>query len=426
MDIVKRIRGARFLSDRRGSMPMLFALMIVPMVGMVGGVIDYGKAVSDRTRLNNALDAAAIVAANKAQADDATNATDATIVANAQAAALASFNATPKLPAGSVATFKVTLLNRTVTVNGSYTSSTPTTLLKVLGIQQFPLGASAISAVNLSPMVDIYLMIDVSGSMALGATSADIAKLRAGLNGCAFACHDGVKVNNTKYDAFEWAEAQGIKLRVDEVNDGITDFITWLKSQTSASKRIRIAVYSFSTTLDTIVPITSNLSTAASKLPQAPSASGDYDGATLFKELMPSFAKKVGKGGDGITTPKKLVIIATDGVQDPTRTWSSTQPQLRPQVAPFAPASCRALDTSVSVGVLYAPYLQMPWDWGYNATLGQPSQIGNSGTRFDDIIPQLKACTTASNLFVDTSTTTTIGDAFVKIFQSFTQVRLAR
>jgi hypothetical protein len=40
---------------------------------------------------------------------------------------------------------------------------------------------------DLSPLIDVYLLIDVSGSMALGATNADIAALQAPRDGDAAA-----------------------------------------------------------------------------------------------------------------------------------------------------------------------------------------------------------------------------------------------
>ncbi|QZN99668.1 pilus assembly protein [Chenggangzhangella methanolivorans] len=396
----------------------------MPLIGLAGGAIDYSKAIADRARLNNALDAAVIVGAKQAQSDDAKNLTNKAIRANAKAAATDYFNTAPNLPVGAKPTFTVKLNNRTVTVEGSYTSTTPASLLKIIGFDKFAIGGTAASAIDLSPMVDIHLLIDVSGSMALGATTADINKLTSNL-GCAFACHDGVKVKNTQLDAFEWALANGVTLRINEINAGILDFIAWLKTQTSSTKRIRIAVHSFSTTLETIVPITATLNAAATNLPKAPDASGEFDGATHFNEIMAQFSDEVGASGDGAQDARKLVIIATDGVQDPNRTWSWNIP-LRKKVVPFSPDDCRKIDPSVSIGVLYAPYLKMPWDWGYNATLGSPSLIGGPGTRWDDIVPQLKACTTSADLFVDLSTTASVGAAFTSIFQRFTQVRLTK
>ena len=414
----------KFGRDRRGSSSVLFALTLVPLIGLAGGAVDYSKAIADRSRLNNALDAAVIVGAKQAQSDDTRNLTNKAIIANAKAAATDYFNTAPNLPKGAKPSFTVKLKNRTVTVEGAYTATTPASLLKVIGFDKFAIGGAAAAALDLSPMVDIHLLIDVSGSMALGATTADINKLTSNL-GCAFACHDGAKVKNSQLDAFEWAQANGVTLRLNEINTGILDFIAWLKTQSSSSKRIRIAVHTFSTTLETIVPITATLNAATNNLPQAPDASGEFDGATHFSDIMTAFSDEIGASGDGAGAARKLVIIATDGVQDPNRTWSWNIP-LRTKVAPFSPIDCRKIDPSVSIGVLYAPYLKMPWDWGYNATLGAPSLIGGPGTRWDDIIPQLKACTTSADLFVDLSTTTSVGMAFTSIFQRFTQVRLTR
>lgn len=424
-DGAKRILGAkRFQADRSGSIPIIFAAALVPILGLMGGAIDYSRSIVDKTLLDNALDGAAIVAAKAAQDADAKGMTDAQISDYARTLALKAFNDTPKMPAGTLPTISVTVVNRAVKVVADYKSQTTTTVLKAAGFDQLNLAGHAESAVDLSPMVDIYLLIDVSGSMALGATQADIDKLNAAF-GCAFACHDGNKVKNSIYDAYEWAVRNGITLRVQEVNKGITDFVTWLQAQTSATKRIRIASYSFSNDLTKLVNTTSTLSLAVSNLPQTPNASDEYAGATHFKEIMPAFATEVGKGGDGKTTPKKLVIIATDGVQDPSRSWTWDLP-LRAQVAPFTPASCRQLDPSVSVSVLYAPYLKMTYDWGYQATLGAPSQINGGKTRFDDIVPQLTSCASTPDLFINSATTSSIGSAFVSIFQKFTQIRLAR
>ncbi|MEH3119090.1 MAG: pilus assembly protein TadG-related protein [Methylorubrum populi] len=423
----------RLRKDEYGSLPVILAIALVPLAGLVGGVADFGRAISERTRLNSALDAAVIVAAKAAQDADTANKSSADVKSLAEKAGTDYFNSVQNLPAGTVPTVTVTVANRTVSVTGNYTAAVSTTLLGVLGIKSFSLTGNAASELSLSPMVDIYLLIDVSGSMAIGATTADIKKLQDKF-GCAFACHDGASFSEgtgwrktTYSDSFDWAQKNGVNLRINEINVGITAFVTWLKSQSSANRRLRIAVYSFSNGIAPIVKLTETLDSAANNLPSAPSASNTTEGGTHFSDIMPTFASIVGTSGDGTTTAKKLVIIATDGVQDPNRLWSlSGYEWMRPQVRPFDPADCRKVDRSVSVGVLYAPYINLSPDWGYLATLGMPSQIGNKGTRFDDIVPQLKQCATSAGLFVDASTSASVGDAFKNIFSSFTTVRLSR
>ena len=437
MPRLQRIK--RFHREETGSLPVVFAFLMIPLVGMVGGAVDFGRAVSERTRLNGVLDAAVIVAAKAAQEMDRTNTrrftqwTQADIKSKAEKAGTDYFNSISNLPAGTAPVVTVTLAGRTVSVVGSYSSSVPTSMLGILGIKSFPMTGNASSALDLSPMVDIYLLIDVSASMAIGATAADVLKLQ-GRFGCAFACHDGASFTEgsgrnkkTYADSFDWAQKNGVTLRINEVNSGIENFRAWLTSGTIANSQIRVGVYSFSNDLTENLKITSDWSGLSSNMPQAPSSSSETEGGTHFSDIMPAFAAKVGKGGDGITAPKKLVIIATDGVQDPNRLWSHAGNEwMRPQVRPFAPEDCRKLDSSVTVGVLYAPYIDLSPDWGFLDTLGKPSQIGGKGRRFDDIVPQLKACTTSANMFVDASTSSSVGDAFISLFKNYATVRLSQ
>src|SRR6266850_97630 len=56
---------SRFLKDRRGVTPM-FALAILPVVGLVGAAIDYSRANSLRTGMQSALDATSLAMAKLA------------------------------------------------------------------------------------------------------------------------------------------------------------------------------------------------------------------------------------------------------------------------------------------------------------------------------------------------------------------------
>ncbi len=152
----------QFRSDRSGSIPVIFAAALLPMIGLMGGAIDYSRSIVDKTVLDNALDGAAIVAAKAAQDADAKGLSDKQISAYAEDLATKAFNGTPKVPAGSVPVIKVTIANRSVLVTADYTSATATTVLKAAGFDQINLSGHAESKVDLSPMVDIYLLIDVS------------------------------------------------------------------------------------------------------------------------------------------------------------------------------------------------------------------------------------------------------------------------
>ncbi|WP_162561134.1 pilus assembly protein [Methylobacterium terrae] len=416
--------------DRGGNVAILTALTSFVLLALAGAGVDYARARKDEARLDAALDAAVLAGAQAVKAADAKGKTDAELRQAGAAAAAEVFTSFASAAANAPqARFDVALAGRGVTVSGSYAASTKTTLMGLAGTKAIPYSGVAKSSVDLSPLIDVYLLIDVSGSMALGATTADINALQANLN-CAFACHDGVAVKNSGKDSYLWAKANGITLRLDEMNQGILDFVGWLRKQDAVSKRMRISIYAFSTALTKVLDLTSDLSQVAGNLPKAPSASGESDGATLFGTIMPDFTRAVGTSGDGITTPKKLVILATDGVADPGRSWTWDEPK-RALVTPFDPAQCAALKAPggsaklpVSVGVIYTPYLAMPWDWGYNATLGQPSQVGGRGTRRDDIPSQLTACATSKDFYMTAGKSGSIGDAMATLFNTFAQVRL--
>lgn len=59
---MKTIRN--FLKDRRGATAVTFGLMLVPILGMTGLAVDYTRASSDRSRLQNAADSAALAGAS--------------------------------------------------------------------------------------------------------------------------------------------------------------------------------------------------------------------------------------------------------------------------------------------------------------------------------------------------------------------------
>ena len=56
------LQTKRFLKDRRGNVAMLFGLMAIPVFGIIGTAIDYGRAIRLESRLHTAVDSAASAA----------------------------------------------------------------------------------------------------------------------------------------------------------------------------------------------------------------------------------------------------------------------------------------------------------------------------------------------------------------------------
>ncbi len=235
--------------------------------------VDYGMAITTKTKLNAAADAAALAAAVTAKAYIAANPTDANLNQNAIAAgqqqAINSFN----VNAGKVPYTTVSLTTNTVTRNGqtlnstiAYTATIQNNFGKLFRTPTTTLGNTIQASADLPSYLDFYLMVDVSGSMGLPTTSTEMAKLAA-VNtdmwsdykqGCQFACH---------FPGYNgWTQAAGkIQLRSDAVNSAVCNLLKRAAAPL-VPNQYRVGLYPFINQLVTLAGLTSNiasLSTAA-------------------------------------------------------------------------------------------------------------------------------------------------------------------
>ncbi|CAL74522.1 hypothetical protein BRADO0586 [Bradyrhizobium sp. ORS 278] len=407
----------KFGHDQRGNIAVLFAIACVPVLAFVGAGIDYSMANKLRTKLQMAIDEAVLagVAAGKAALDS--GATQAAAIAMAQAASSSYFTGnTAKIDA--TPTINFTTMGRTLSGTGSATSVMNTSFMRLVGFPTMTLNASSASSATMQPYLNVYLLVDISSSMLLPATQAGITQMRNG-TGCALACHE--TTNGT--DSYSYALKNNVLLRYQVVNQGVQNLLTYLNSSAVYKNYVKVGLWSFDNQLTQLSSLTSSFSSVAANFPAPGLAYNDAAAATPFDSLIGSFVSSVGTAGDGSTsaTPQKLVIIATDGVNDPTRAWTS-QTSLRSQVRVFNTAFCNTFKSNgVTVAIINTPYYPMTWDWGYNATLGQPGSLGGA-TRVDDIPIALKSC--AGSNFIIASDVATIQNAFTTLFNKASPVRL--
>jgi Flp pilus assembly protein TadG len=421
------VRGSaltrRFAQEKSGAIAVVFAISLLPVLALVGAAVDYARATAAYSRFVRAADASALLAVNEAITQIAKGKSDSAAFSSASQLG-ATYYTNQVGPLGGKPTIALTRSSATITAKTTSQGISQNAFAVFLG-SEITLGVDAVASATLPSFVDISILVDVSGSMSIGADQAAIDTLNAQL-GCAFACHDGAPVKGTKLDAYEWALSKGIKLRTQAVNTGLVSFLDWLAVQPGAKTYNRVALGSFSDTVTMLANYTTNYDVVKSDLPQTTSAASEFTGATHFTEIMPLVTTAIGSAGNGGTAAqaKKLLIIATDGVQDPNRTWTYDA-SLRPKVAPFDPASCDAAKRAgVIIGVIHTPYVPLKDDWGYAATLGQPSSLGGSGTRGDDVAPQLAKC--ASNGLYFQASASDIGSSFQAIFTAISPVRLTQ
>ena len=259
--------------------------------------------------------------------------------------------------------------------------------------------------------------------MLLPATADGINAMVNGKPGCALACHDNANVCGVGCDSYQWALNNNILLRYQVVNNGVQALLDYIGSQPDLVATTRVGLWSFDERLTRNAGLTFTHSTISRNFPQPAVASDDAAAATPFDNLISSFVSLVGKAGDGSSpdSPRKMVIIASDGVNDPTRAWTSDT-SLRPQVRVFDTGFCTTMkNNGVIVAIINTPYYPMPWDWGYVATLAQPGSLGGP-TRVDDVPIALSQC--AGELFTIAPDVSAITQSFTNLFKLTTKTRL--
>lgn len=144
----------RFRADKAGVVGILFGLTLIPMLGFVGGAIDFANAYQLRSKLQNAVDAATLAAGR--EIDLGASQSDAQTVANR----VLQSNLGEGFPLGVSANFSFN--GKVVTADASL--NVDTYILGVVGVKHFPIAVT--STVNISGgTMEVALVLDNSGSM---------------------------------------------------------------------------------------------------------------------------------------------------------------------------------------------------------------------------------------------------------------------
>ncbi len=143
----------KFLTDKRGTVAMLFAAMLVPIVAFAGAAVDYARTLKIRTVMQAAADAASMAAAT------ASAPTTQHRVLIAQQV----FAANAKLSQfGLDATPSVTVTPGNVQVSANV--SVPTVFMKMVSIESMPVRVRS-GVATAGKTLELAMMLDVTGSM---------------------------------------------------------------------------------------------------------------------------------------------------------------------------------------------------------------------------------------------------------------------
>lgn len=364
----------RFIRDRRGNVVILFALTLIPMIGLTGLAIDYAMALRAKTVLDASTDSAVLAAATEAtqiiqsQSSPNYDPTDVAIYYGTIAgqnvfqanSAMVMTTTTPTLTL-ALQHAKNSLI---VTATGSYTAAWPTYFGKMFGTATMNIAGKAASALNLPKFMNIYVATDVSQSMGIAATQTDMSHLSALTGGCVFGCHvtaPGQSVTNEQV-----AHTHNISLRIDVIKTAIQNMIASAQSLTNGTPTISFGLYTLqeripadNTNYYNVIssPSTNyaNLTTLANQIDLGNNDSsgvGDSDFSNSVTQLANA---EVGTSGDGSSNSSKqnFVFLMTDGVADIKGGCTDGH-----CTKAFDPALCDSLKSKgVTVGVIYTTYI---------------------------------------------------------------------
>ena len=366
-------RTRTFARATQGNVAIVFGFSLIPIVGLVGLGVDYGVALTDKAKLDNAADAAAIAAVATAKAYVAANQSDQNLASDSLAAGLNAASRAFTVNAGNVpfaaiptpqtSTSTVPATNtcasgsaciylaqsgQTFTSTVYYATSTQNHFGQIFGTKVMNIQGTSASSAQIPSYLDFYLLIDVSGSMGLPSTTAGQTQL-IGLNtkspdpfpnatqGCNFACH------YPGYHGWTLATTNNIQLRTGAVNSAVCSLLAQAGNPT-VPNQYRVGLYPFVTSMGTLSALSSNLTnaslnaTCASSNPQAftnlldtgttqeytsnnPST-GTGSGGTHFDAVLPAIQSVISQGagfGTGATSSNSqpFVFLITDGMENP-------------------------------------------------------------------------------------------------------------
>ncbi|MCS0458144.1 MULTISPECIES: TadE/TadG family type IV pilus assembly protein [Rhizobium] len=416
----------RFCTDRSGNFGMLTAILMVPLIGSAGVAVDFAHALSLRTQLYAAADAAAVgaISEKSAAAAAAMKMTSDGPISTGQDDARNIFvgQMQGELTASQVAVnVQVSRASNKLNSAVTFTASIPTTFMQIFGRKSVDISGTATAMFQTASFMDFYILIDNTPSMGVGATPADVAKMESKTpDTCAFACHvvseAGVEDKNSYYNI---ARNNDVTLRVDVVRQATQKLTETARTERASDNQFRMGVYTFGkkaedVNLTTISEPITDLAKVASytnavTLMSIPRQGYNNDQQTSFDNSLTQMNKIISTPGDGSTEaqPQKILFFVSDGVGDSKKS-NCTKPKTGERCQePIDISFCKPLkDRGVKIAVLYTTYLPLPKNSWYNTWI-KPFQ--------SEIPTKMQSCA-SPGLYFEVTPTQGITDAMQALF----------
>ncbi|WP_338421437.1 TadE/TadG family type IV pilus assembly protein [Acetobacter estunensis] len=452
----------RFCKDNDGSIAVMAALSIVPVMIGIAVAVDLGSLVTTRSHLQSIADAASLQATKAANDYLVSNPGTSSVIgalAAAQTAAQASVTANAAesgispAPVPSVTYKSLTSYSGSVTVSLSETSPSYFGGLISSGNNTVSVTSTATMAEGNS-YIQVLFVVDISNSMGVGGTTVDITALENGSGQCAFACHDpsgySAATNSCNprstsstsqrhshastlpsCDTRTTAKAEGINLKIDYVNQAVQTFISELQSYAQDDRtHITVGIDTFGTNFTQVLAPTTDLNNAATvaaaidledATPLANANDNPNQGSTNYSVYNYGYTKTsaalqqvlsgLSNVGDGssASSMKTYIIFLSDGAED---IFGSTAWHRIVDVN-YSTLCSQLKGGNVRVFSIWAPYYAIPGDSQYQA-LVEPF----AGTGSGSMQGTMEGCATSSADYFEANDGPAIQQAFSTTFDS--------
>ena len=406
--------------DRSGGMAVTMAFFVMAALGIAALAIDGAGAISAHTRLDLSADASALVALRAAAAaynlDPKTDFNDAEVAGVQRFTAQAGGITGVSVPAVAVHVQRDGLrFSATVTYVATYMTQIAGALNGVFGgytsVPSLPLGGTAQAQEQAGAFVDIQVLMDVSNSMAIGATELARSDLQTKTTqypitggydwrNCAFACHMSQPLqsglNQQFGDYYLMARFFGILLRIDVLKSAVS-YVASILATARYPEKFRFGLYTFETAVHEVYPLGSPAGAAPAIATTEVTPIADWGpwNQTNVAQSITTFGDYVDPAGDGtsVATARKYVFILTDGMEDFTGNNGQRV------VVPFDPSVCQALkDKGVIILIL-------------QTTNDDPTDQIGENSLLAEVRPLLQQCASGPDLFTSASTPAEINAA---------------
>lgn len=389
----------RFFKDAGGNFGIMTALLVVPLAATAGLALDFGRALTLKTELMAAADAAAVGAVtqqSKAVAQAMAMSGDGTVTLDATEARGIFFSQmSADLTEIPVAVdIAITKTAGVIASRVSFSAVMPTNFMRVLGHDTLTIADKATAQVETPSFQDFYMLLDNTPSMGVGATPTDVSKMKTatakGYQGpgpspakgsdptCAFACHivstSGVE---DPYSYYNVAKNNGITTRIDVVAQATKALMATATSTQTTANQFRVAAYTFGQTamdakLYKVAALTYSLTDVAKAtdkitLMSIPYQNYNNDEQTSFDDALKGINTEItGTPGQGTSNAdrEKIVFFVSDGVADANKPTGCTSPKGASGGRCIEPVDTKSCDTlkarGIKIAVLYTTYLPLP------------------------------------------------------------------